>query len=32
VVDSLPKDISYRHAIGPRQKDIDRVEKWLNNK
>ena len=32
VVDSLPKDISYRHAIGPRQKDIDRVEKWLNKK
>ena len=32
VVDSLPKDINYRHAIGPRQKDIDVVEKWLNKK
>lgn len=32
VVDSLPKDINYHHAIGPRQKDIDYVEKWLNKK
>lgn len=32
VVDSLPKDINYYHAIGPRQKDIDCVERWLNKK
>ena len=28
VVDSLPKDLKYQHARGPRQEDIDRVEKW----
>lgn len=32
VVDSLPKGIKFQHAIGPRQQDIDRVEKWLNRK
>lgn len=32
VVDSLPKNIKYQHAVGPRQKDIDCVEKWLNKK
>ncbi|MBQ9678846.1 MAG: ABC transporter substrate-binding protein [Prevotella sp.] len=32
VVDSLPKDIKFQHAIGPRQQDIDRAEKWLNKK
>lgn len=32
VVDSLPKDIKFQHAIGPRQQDIDRAEKWLNKR
>ena len=32
VADSLPKDIQYQHASGPRQQDIDRAEKWLNKK
>lgn len=29
VVDSLPKDIKFRHAQGPRQHDMDVAEKWL---
>lgn len=32
VVDSLPKDIKYVHAIGPRQKDIDKAQQWLSRK
>lgn len=32
VVDSLPKDIKYQHAIGPRQKDIERAQNWLSKK
>lgn len=32
VADSLPKDMKYQHAAGPRQQDIDRAEKWLNKK
>lgn len=32
VVDSLPKNLKYQHAVGPRQKDVDRVQKWLNKK
>ena len=32
VVDSLPKDIKYQHAIGPRQKDMDMAQKWLQKK
>lgn len=32
VVDSLPQNMKYQHAIGPRQQDIDRVQKWLNKK
>jgi len=29
VVDSLPKDIRFRHAVGPRQQDVVRAEQWL---
>ena len=29
VVDSLPADLKYSHAKGPRQQDMDRVQKWL---
>ena len=32
VVDSLPKDIKYQHAVGPRQKDVDLAQKWLQKK
>ena len=32
VVDSLPRNMKYQHAIGPRQKDIDKAQKWLNKK
>ena len=32
VVDSLPKDIKYQHAIGPRQKDIELAQNWLSKK
>ena len=32
VVDSLPKNLKYQHAVGPRQKDVDMVQKWLNKK
>ncbi len=32
VVDSLPKNFKYQHAVGPRQKDMDRAQKWLNRK
>ena len=32
VVDSLPKDIKYQHASGPRQKDIERAQNWLSKK
>jgi len=30
VVDSLPKDLKFQHATGPRQQDVDRVERWVN--
>ncbi len=29
VVDKLPKDITFHRGIAPRQKDVERVEKWL---
>ena len=29
LVDSLPKNLTFRHAVGPRQKDIDKAEAWL---
>lgn len=29
IVDSLPKGISFSHAHGPLQQDIERVDKWL---
>lgn len=29
VVDSLPADLKYSYAKGPRQQDMDRVQKWL---
>lgn len=29
MVDSLPKDLKYAHAAGPRQEDIAIVEKWM---
>lgn len=32
IVDSLPAGIKFQHAVGPRQKDIDRTQKWLNMK
>ncbi|MBQ9232288.1 MAG: ABC transporter substrate-binding protein [Prevotella sp.] len=32
VVDSLPQNMRYQHAIGPREKDMVRVQKWLNKK
>ena len=32
VVDSLSQPIKYQHAIGPRQKDMDRAQKWLQKK
>lgn len=32
VVDSLPSQIRYQHAVGPRQKDIDMAQKWLQKK
>ena len=32
VVDSLPKSIKYQHAVGPRQKDMDRAQKWLKKR
>ena len=32
LVDSLPQDIKFAHAKGPRQQDIDIVEKWLGKK
>ena len=32
MVDSLPKNIKYVHARGPREKEIERVEKWLGVK
>lgn len=32
VVDSLSQPIKYQHAVGPRQKDIDRAQKWLQKK
>ncbi len=31
-VDSLPKDIKYTHAKGPRQNDVEVVTKWLEKK
>lgn len=32
LVDSLPTDMKYSHAKGPREADVERVEKWLNKK
>jgi NitT/TauT family transport system substrate-binding protein len=32
LVDSLPQDMKFAHAKGPRQQDIDIVEKWLGKK
>lgn len=32
LVDSLPQDIKYPHAQGPRQNDVAVVEKWLGGK
>lgn len=29
LVDSLPKDLKFAHAKGPRQEDMERAEKWL---
>jgi NitT/TauT family transport system substrate-binding protein len=29
LVDSLPKDLKFRHAQGPRQEDVERVEAYL---
>jgi len=29
VVDSLPKNLSFPHARGPLQKDIELVDAWL---
>jgi NitT/TauT family transport system substrate-binding protein len=29
-VDSLPKGLKYHHAIGPRERDVKAVEKWLD--
>lgn len=31
-IDSLPRDIKYTHAKGPRQSDVDIVKKWLEKK
>ncbi len=31
-VDSLPRDIQYIHAHGPRMADVDAVKKWLGEK
>ena len=31
-VDSLPGDLKYRHAKGPRQQDVEAAEKWLTRK
>ena len=32
MVDSLPKTMKYEHAHGPREKDVELVEKWLGKK
>lgn len=32
IVDSLPNNIKYVHARGPREKDVALVEKWLSKK
>jgi len=32
VADSLPQDLTFRHAAAPRQKDIDRAKAWLKRK
>lgn len=32
MVDSLPKNIKYVHARGPREKDVELAEKWLKKK
>lgn len=29
VIDSLPKNLHYAHAVGPRQQDVKAVEQWL---
>jgi NitT/TauT family transport system substrate-binding protein len=29
VIDSLPNNLRYQHAVGPRQEDIALVEQWL---
>ena len=32
MVDSLPDDIKYEHARGPRERDVALVERWLGKK
>ena len=32
LIDSLPKNLKYAHAKGPRQQDMDVAQKWLENK
>ena len=32
MVDSLPNNIKYVHARGPREKDVELAEKWLKKK
>ena len=32
IVDSLPNNMKYVHARGPREKDVALVEKWLSKK
>ena len=32
IADSVPNNLKYVHARGPREKDIALVEKWLNKK
>ena len=32
VVDSLPRNLRFEHAVGPLQSDMEKVGKWLNNK
>ena len=29
---ALPDSLKYEHAVGPRQKDIERAQKWLSKK
>ncbi|MBQ8655668.1 MAG: ABC transporter substrate-binding protein [Prevotella sp.] len=32
LVDSLPADMKFRHAGGPLQRDMERVDKWLKSR